>query len=117
MLERGDACVVGWAAVLGDVVESTNYILKKGYNGHNSRGRGAGNSAVQREAVVVRQFWEWWSVTFDLPLWHYNIANTAACTTASSLNTGGHPPTPVQSSALCGPVALLLFINPWTPPS
>ena len=29
--------------VSGDVVESTNYILKKGYNGHSSRGGGGGN--------------------------------------------------------------------------
>ena len=36
MLESADACGVGFAAVSGDVVESTNYILKKPYNGHSS---------------------------------------------------------------------------------
>ena len=36
MLESADACGVGLAAVSGDVVESVNYILKKGYNGHGS---------------------------------------------------------------------------------
>ena len=35
VLESADACGVGLAAVSGDVVESTNYILKKGYNGHS----------------------------------------------------------------------------------
>ena len=41
MLESADACWVGLAAVWGDVLESTNYILKKGYNGHDSSGWGA----------------------------------------------------------------------------
>ena len=53
MLESADACGVRFAAVSGDVVESTNYVLKKGYNGHSSSGGGAGKSAVEREAVVV----------------------------------------------------------------
>ena len=34
MLESADACRVGLAVVSGDVVESTNCILKKGYNAH-----------------------------------------------------------------------------------
>ena len=34
MLESAVACGVGLTAVSGDIVESTNYILKKGYNGH-----------------------------------------------------------------------------------
>ena len=38
VLESADACGVGLAGVSGDVVESTNYILKKGDNGHSSRG-------------------------------------------------------------------------------
>ena len=38
MLESADACWAGLAALSGDVVESTNYILKKGYNGQGSRG-------------------------------------------------------------------------------
>ena len=42
MLESADACGVRLVAVLGDVMESTNYILKKEYNGHSSRGGGAG---------------------------------------------------------------------------
>ena len=56
MLGSADACGGGGglAAVSGEVVESTNYILKKGYNGHSSRGGGAGKSAVAREAMVVQ---------------------------------------------------------------
>ena len=53
MLESAYACGVGLAAVSGDVVESTNYMLKKGYNGHSSGAGGAANSAVEREAMVV----------------------------------------------------------------
>ena len=37
MLESADACGVGLAAVSGDVVESTNYILKKGYKGQGTK--------------------------------------------------------------------------------
>ena len=62
----------------GDNVESTNCILKKGYNAHYSRGGGAGKRAVEREAMVVQQVWEWWFLTFDLPLLHYNTPHTAA---------------------------------------
>ena len=47
------------ATVSRDVVESTNYILKKGYNGHSARGGGVGRSAVEQEATVVQQVWEW----------------------------------------------------------
>ena len=68
MLESADACGVGLAALSGDGVESPNYILKKGYNGHSSRSGGVGKSAVEREAMVVEQGWEWWFLTFDL---HY----------------------------------------------
>ena len=57
-----------------DVVESVNYIFKKGYNGHSARGGGARKSAVEREAMVVQQVWEWWFLTFDLPFLHYNTA-------------------------------------------
>ena len=71
MLESADACGVGLAAVSGDVVESTNYVLKKGCNGYSYRGRGAGKSAMEREAMVVQQVCEWWFLTFDLPLLHY----------------------------------------------
>ena len=53
VLESADACGVGLAAVSGGVVESTNYILKQGYNGHNGRGGGACKTAVEREAMVV----------------------------------------------------------------
>ena len=70
--ESADACGVGLAVVSGDVVESVNYILKKGYNGHSAGGGGAGKSAVKREAMVVQQVWEWWFLTFDLPLLYYN---------------------------------------------
>ena len=87
MLESADACGVGLAAVWGGVVESANYILKKGYNGHSSRVGGAGKSAVERETMVVQQVWEWCFLTFDLPLLHYNTPHTAACTVASLLST------------------------------
>ena len=40
MLQTADACWVRLAAVSGSVVESTNYILKKGYNGHGILGVG-----------------------------------------------------------------------------
>ena len=53
MLESADACGVGLVAVSGDMVESVNYILEKGYNGHSARGGCAGKSAVEREAMVV----------------------------------------------------------------
>ena len=51
MLESADACGVRLAAVSGDVVESVNNFLKKGYNGHSARGGGAGKSAVDREEL------------------------------------------------------------------
>ena len=56
MLESADACGVGLAALSGDFVESTNYILTKGHNGHSARGMGggAGKSGVEREARVVQ---------------------------------------------------------------
>ena len=92
MLESADACGVGLAVVSGDVVESTNYILKKGYNGHSARGGGAGKSAVEREAMVVQQVWKWWFLTFDSPVLHYNTPHTAACTTASLLSTNPQAP-------------------------
>ena len=99
MLESADACWVGLAAVSGDVVESVNYILKKGYNGHSARGGGAGKSEVEREAMVVQQVWEWWFLTFDLPLLHYNTPHTAACTAASILSTTPQAPTTQAPSA------------------
>ena len=93
MLQSADACGVGLDAVSVDVVESTNYVLKKGYNGHSARAGGAGKSAVEREAMVVQQVWEWWFLTFDLPRLHYNTPHTAACTAASLLSTTPkHPP-------------------------
>ena len=99
MLESADACGVGLGAVSGDVVESVNYILKKGYHGHSARGGGAGKSAVEREAMVVQQVWEWWFLTFDLPLLHYNTPHTAACTAASLRSTTPQAPTTHAPSA------------------
>ena len=115
MLKSADAYGVRLAAVSKDVVETTNYIFKKGYNGHSSRGWGAGKSAVEREAMVVQHVREWWFLTFDLPLVHYNTAYTAACTAATILSTSPH--TPLHPSALRGPSALLLVADTWTPPS
>ena len=54
MLESADGCGVGLVAVSGYVVASTNYILKKGYNGHSSKVVGAGKSALEWEAMVVQ---------------------------------------------------------------
>ena len=99
MLESADACGVGLAAVSGDVVESTNYILKKAQNGHSSRGGVAGKSAMEREAMVVQQVWEWWFLTFDVPLLHYNTPHTAACTAASLLSTTPQAPSTHVPSA------------------
>ena len=56
ILESSDACGLGLAAVSGHVVESTNYILKKGYNGHSSRGGGTGKSAVERGQWLSSRF-------------------------------------------------------------
>ena len=99
MLESADACGMGLAAVSGDVVESVNYILKKRYNGQSAGGGGAGKSAVEREAMVVQQVWEWWFLTFDLPLLHYNTPHTAACTAASLLGTTPQAPSTNAPSA------------------
>ena len=99
MLESANACGVGLAAVSGDVVESVNHILKKGYNGYSAGGGGAGKSAVERVAMVVQQVWEWWFLTFDLPLLHYNTPHTAACTAASLLSTRPQAPTTHGPSA------------------
>ena len=92
MLESADACGVGLAYESGDVVESVPYILKKGYNGHSARGRGAGKSAVEQEGMVVQQVWEWWFLNFDLLLLHYSTPHTAACNAASPLSTTPHEP-------------------------
>ena len=75
-----------------------DYILNKGYNGHSSSGP-AGKSAVEREAMVVQQVWEWWFLTFDLPLLHYIIPLTAACTAASLLSTTPQAPSTHVPSA------------------
>ena len=107
MLESADACAVGLAAVLGDVVESTTQILKKGYNGHSPRG-GCARSAVEREAMVVQQVGEWWFLTIALPLLHPVVAppllhdntpHTAACTSASLLSTTPQAPSNQVPSA------------------
>ena len=42
--------------------------------------------------MVVQQVWEWWFLTFDLPLLHYNTPHAAACT-ASLLSTTSQAPT------------------------
>ena len=40
-------------------MESVNYILKKGYNGHCARGGGAGKSVVERDDVEkLDEGWE-----------------------------------------------------------
>ena len=96
-----------WLSVSGDVVESTNYILKKGYNGHSSRGGDAGKSAMEREAMVVQQVWVWWFLIFDLPLLHYNTPHTAVCTAASLLSS-----TPQAPSTQAPSVTQLYYSSP-----
>ena len=81
-------------------MESANYILKKGYNGHSARGGDSGKSAAEREAVVVQQVWEWWFLTFDLPLLHYNTPHTAVCTAASLLSSTPQAPSTHAPSAI-----------------
>ena len=87
MLESADAFGLGWAAVSWDVAESTNYILRKGYSGHSSRGGNVAKTAVEGEAIVVRHLWEWWFLTFELPLLRYNTPYIAACKADSMLST------------------------------
>ena len=99
MLESADARGVGLAAVFGGVVESTSYILKKGHNGHSSRGGGAGKSAMAREAMVAQKVWEWWFLTFDLPSLHHNTPHTVACTAATIPSTTPQPTSNLALSA------------------
>ena len=40
----------------------------------------------------VHLVWEWWSLTFDLPLVHYNSPNAVACTATSILSATPPPP-------------------------
>ena len=79
---------VGLGAVCADVVESPNAILKRAYNDHTARGGGMpGATALEREAEVVLQVWEWWFLTFDLPLQHHGAQHTAPCTMAKLMVT------------------------------
>ena len=71
----------------------------------------AGKSAVQWEAMVVQQVWEWWFLTFDLPFLH-----PTHCGVHRRFTSKHHPPSTLHPRALCDP-ALLLFAHPWTPPS
>ena len=48
---------------------------------HTGAGAGAGAgdaglTALEREAVVVQQVWDWWFLTFDLPLPYCNTRHT-----------------------------------------
>ena len=97
MIESGDACGVGFAAVSGDVVESTHYILNKGYNGHSPGCGGAGKSAREREAMVVQQYLEWWCLTFDLPLLRYNTPHRGVHRRFTSKH---HPPSILHPTKL-----------------
>ena len=65
--------------------------------------------------MVILPVWEWWFVTFDMPLLHDDTPHTAA-RTAASLLSPPPPPSTLHPCALCDP-ALLLFAHVWTPPS
>ena len=58
--------------------------------------------------MVVQQVWEWWFLTFPMPLLHYNTPQTAACTTASLLSTTPQAPSTQAPSATqlyyCSPI-------------
>ena len=87
---------VGLGRVCVDVVESLNAILKGAYNDHTVRGGGGGRMpgamALEREAEVVLQAWEWWFLKFDLPLQHHGAPHTAPCPMAKLMATQSPPP-------------------------
>ena len=60
---------------------------------------GVGVRVRVREAMVVQQVWQWWLLTFDLPLLHYNTPRNAACTAASLLSTTPQAPCTQEPSA------------------
>ena len=60
-----------------------------------------GMSAVEHEAMVVQQVWQWWFLTFELLLLHYPAPHTATCTAALILSST--PPTPSTQAAVAAP--------------
>ena len=99
---------VGLGAVCADVVESLNAILKRAYNNHTARGgEMPGATALEWEAEVVLQVWEWWCLKFDLPLQHHGSPHTAPCTMAKLMATQSPPP----SSFLSPPLAIVSPIH------
>ena len=115
MPESADACGVGLAALSGDVVESTNCILNKGYNGI-VLGVGVGARVRQNgKQWSSRMFWEWWFLTFNMPLLHYDT-HTPLPPLPLQFQALPPPPTTLHPSNLCGPSLLFLLAHPWTPP-
>ena len=49
--------------------------------------------------MIAQQVWEWWFLTFDMPLLHYNTPHTVACTAASLLSTTPKVPSTQVRSA------------------
>ena len=100
---------VGLGAVCADVVETLNAILKRAYDDLTARagGRLPGAPALEREAEVVLQAWEWWSLKFDLPLQHHGAPHTASCTMAKLMSSQSPP----ASSFSSPPLALVSPIH------
>ena len=92
---------VGLGAVCADVVESLNTILKRVYNDHTAhRGGLPGATALEREAEVVLQAWEWWFFKFDLQLQHHGAPPRAPCTMAKLMAPQSPPPSSFLSPSL-----------------
>ena len=94
---------VGLGAACADVVESPNAILKRAYNDHTARGGGGGMpgaTALEREAEVLLQAWEWWLSKLDLPLQHHGAPQSAPCTMAKLMAIQSPPPSFFSSPPL-----------------
>ena len=63
-----------------------------------------GAAALQREAEVVLQVWEWWFLKVDLPLRTHGAPHSAPCTMAKLMATQSPPPSTLH---LFPPPALL----------
>ena len=92
---------VGLGAVCTHVVEGLNVILKRAYNDRTARNRGMlVATALEQEAEVVLQAWEWWLLKFNLPLQNHGAAHTAPCIMAKLMATQSPPPSSFSSPPL-----------------
>ena len=72
----------GMAMFSGDVVESLNRLLKKGFNDHSDRGAQLSDGLeglIDAQGRVVGQVWEWVFLYFDIPLVRTGRTRTHAC--------------------------------------